>query len=347
MKINQPISNVEVPFTQGIIVTQTNLKGIITYANDQFVELSGFSREELVGKNHNVVRHPEMPPLLFQDLWDTVKAGKCWRGIVKNRCKNGDHYWVDAFVVPVKHEGETRGYMSVRTPASRSAIQHAEASYPALMQAKKLHKPKMQGRLLARLQSSYLVLINLLLFVAAWFDEGMIGAVIAGLGILTTAGFLLLNRSREQHQNRLLTACLNIAEGKLTNKLDIDRAGEQGQLEAALAYMQVHLKVMLDELQMTARAQANETASIQQRIEDLCQRMEAGNENVREVSAAVEELSSSIEIVAQNADDTARISHKTGELMQTSTNEMNTSRERTLAASQAVEQAQNIIANLS
>ena len=62
MKINQPISNVEVPFTQGIIVTQTNLKGIITYANDQFVELSGFSREELLGKNHNVVRHPEMPP---------------------------------------------------------------------------------------------------------------------------------------------------------------------------------------------------------------------------------------------------------------------------------------------
>lgn len=87
------------------IVSKTDLNGAITYANEAFVEMSGFTRDELIGKNHSMVRHPDVPPQAFEDLWRTLKADYPWRGIVKNRCKNGDHYWVDAFVSPIRRNG--------------------------------------------------------------------------------------------------------------------------------------------------------------------------------------------------------------------------------------------------
>ena len=133
MKNNQPVTQVEKPFPKGkYVVSNTDLKGTITYANDAFIELSGFSQEELIGKNHNVVRHPDMPPAAFQYLWDTINDGRPWRGTVKNRAKDGDHYWVDAFVVPVREGDKTVGYMSVRSEPSREQIKQAEALYKQL-----------------------------------------------------------------------------------------------------------------------------------------------------------------------------------------------------------------------
>ncbi|GAO36803.1 hypothetical protein SCT_2218 [Sulfuricella sp. T08] len=137
MKINLPVTQTEKPYIKGeYLVSKTDLKGIITYANDAFVAMSGYSREELVGKSHNLVRHPDMPPQAFEDLWKTVKSGRPWRGVVKNRCKNGDHYWVDAFAVPVRRNDETIGYMSVRSEPSRQAVAVAEALYRTLNQTK-------------------------------------------------------------------------------------------------------------------------------------------------------------------------------------------------------------------
>jgi len=139
MKNNQPVTQHEVRFPHDtLLVSRTDLKGIITYANDAFVEISGFTREELVGKNHNMVRHPDMPEAAFNDLWATVKKGLPWRGMVKNRCKNGDYYWVEAFVVPVKKNGEITGYMSVRTPAPSAKRAAAEAAYAAAGQKGRL-----------------------------------------------------------------------------------------------------------------------------------------------------------------------------------------------------------------
>ena len=130
MKTNLPVTQTEVRIPKGrYIVSRTDLKGIATYVNDTFVTVSGFSRDELIGKNHNVVRHPDMLPGAFEWLWETIKQGRPWRGIVKNRCKNGDFYWVDALVVPVLKDGRSIGYMSVRNEPSREQVAAAEAFY--------------------------------------------------------------------------------------------------------------------------------------------------------------------------------------------------------------------------
>ena len=130
MKTNMPVQNVEYPLPQGqTLVSKTDLKGLITYANDAFIETSGFTKNELIGANHNIVRHPDMPPEAFEQLWLAIQAGRPWKGIVKNRCKNGNYYWVNAFVVPLYKGGEANGYMSVRTEATRAQIAEAETLY--------------------------------------------------------------------------------------------------------------------------------------------------------------------------------------------------------------------------
>ena len=130
---NAYVSQKEVPFpASGVIVSKTDTKGIITYANDAFVEISGYTREELIGKSHNIVRHPDMPPSAFRWLWDTLKDERPWRGVVKNRCKNGDHYWVRATVAPIIENGKIIGYVSVRKAPTRNQIAEAEALYKEL-----------------------------------------------------------------------------------------------------------------------------------------------------------------------------------------------------------------------
>ncbi len=95
MKINLPVTQTEVLLPpERLLVSRTDLKGVLTYANEEFIAISGFSREELIGKSHNVVRHPDMPPQAFEDLWKTLKAGRPWRGMVKKRTKSGHFYWV-------------------------------------------------------------------------------------------------------------------------------------------------------------------------------------------------------------------------------------------------------------
>jgi len=133
---NAYVSQKEKPFpANGVLVSKTDTKGIITYANDAFVEISGYSREELVGKSHNIVRHPDMPPSAFKWLWDTLKDERPWRGVVKNRCKNGDYYWVRATVAPIVENGKITGYVSVRKAPTRNQIAEADALYKELNQS--------------------------------------------------------------------------------------------------------------------------------------------------------------------------------------------------------------------
>ena len=347
MRTNLPVSQTEIPFTDGMIVTKTDLTGTITYANDRFVALSGFTRAELLGQPHNMVRHPDMPAVLFADLWATVKNGECWRGVVKNRTKQGDYYWVDAFVVPILERDEITGYMSVRTPASREAIRAAEQRYPALQQAKTLRKPAKKGRLLVWFRPLYVSLMTLMLLAAGLTHPDSIGLLLSAMGLLISGLWLLLERQRGQQQCALLQACRHIACGKLTNLLDIDKAGDMGKMENALAYMQVNLKVMLDDLQMSARQQAANALHVQGAVHELFNHIGDSSQAVVQMGAAVEELSASVEQVAVNANDTARLSEHSRSSLQQSVGEIAGSQQRNLAAVHAVEDAQNTIRALS
>ncbi|OBX76010.1 diguanylate cyclase [Moraxella atlantae] len=128
-------TNNELPYPDGkLIVSRVDLDGNITHANDAFVDISGYTREELIGAPQHILRHPDMPKAAYADLWATVKAGNKWHGYVKNLCKDGSYYWVYATAVPNVRRGETVGYTSVRRKPSRSKIQETEAQYTALRQ---------------------------------------------------------------------------------------------------------------------------------------------------------------------------------------------------------------------
>lgn len=133
MRLNMPVSEICHPVPEGVVlVSKTNLKGVITYCNKAFCEVSGYGEDELVGAPHNLIRHPDVPPEFFADCWECIKAGKPWNGIIKNRCKNGDYYWVEANVTPLIEKGRTVGYVSLRYTATDEQIAAAQEAYRAV-----------------------------------------------------------------------------------------------------------------------------------------------------------------------------------------------------------------------
>lgn len=115
-----------------MIVSETNKKGIITYVNNDFCKISGYSKDELIGNPHNMIRHHDMPKLAFKVLWDTVKRGQTWNGIVKNFCKNGDFYWVNATAFPVIKKNGKMKLISIRTKPTKKEISKSEILYKQL-----------------------------------------------------------------------------------------------------------------------------------------------------------------------------------------------------------------------
>ena len=137
MRQNLPVTQRERTFPgHERLISTTDLNSKITYCNDAFVAISGFTREELIGQPHNLVRHPDMPPAVFGHMWDTIKQGKPWMGIVKNRAKNGDFYWVSAYVTPVYEHGKVAGYESVRSLPSEEQKRRADKLYARLRNGK-------------------------------------------------------------------------------------------------------------------------------------------------------------------------------------------------------------------
>ena len=137
MRNNLPVTNIERRFSEGTnILSTTDTHGKITYTNEDFIEIAGFSEQELTGQPHNVVRHPDMPPAAFKALWETLRSGKSWKGIVKNRCKSGDHYWVDAYATPIIKDGQPVEFQSVRVLPDKADKERAEQLYIQLNKGK-------------------------------------------------------------------------------------------------------------------------------------------------------------------------------------------------------------------
>jgi methyl-accepting chemotaxis protein len=264
MKINHPVTNVEREFKEGaILASRTDTRGIITYANKAFIEISGFSEAELLGKNHNLVRHPDMPPQAFEDLWDTVKAEKPWTGIVKNRCKNGDFYWVKATVTPVMQGGRVVEYMSVRVKPSRDEIASAEALYRDLNAGRTSLKPggvaaAWQGlgaqTIGRKLLLGHLLLMLLMIGGVCLFTENeavrnpfIIGSLLSLLAsLLATYG---LTRVLVSPLKEAIRVANEILDGRYNNSINIAREDESGKVLLAMMAMQSRLAYDVHEVQ--------------------------------------------------------------------------------------------------
>lgn len=180
MRTNLPITQQEYVLRDGAtIVSRTDLKGKITYINDDFLEASGFTQAELIGQPHNLVRHPDMPEEAFADMWKALQAGRPWTGLVKNRRKNGDHYWVVANATPVREGNSVTGYMSVRTRPTREQVEAAEALYRLFKEGKAQGWAIVEGK---GVRTGGLARLNVVSRV--WHNAG-IGSKVAMLGGLS------------------------------------------------------------------------------------------------------------------------------------------------------------------
>mgnify|MGYP003124623552 FL=1 len=185
MKKNLPVHNEEVIFDEELIST-TDLKGIITSYNNAFQNVSGFEPEELLHKNHNVIRHPDMPSAAFADMWSNLKSGKHWMGMVKNRTKKGAYYWVDAYVTPIFENDTLIGYESVRAKPDTKTIQRAQQVYDALKAGK---KPKL-GNWFQRLTLKGRVTFTALSALIITATISFFGMALIPPAIALVAGFL-------------------------------------------------------------------------------------------------------------------------------------------------------------
>ncbi|HID46157.1 MAG TPA: PAS domain S-box protein [Chromatiaceae bacterium] len=276
MKINEPVTDNEIVMKDGqFIVSTTNQKGIIQSINRDFIEISGFSSEELIGKNHNLVRHPDMPPEAFEDLWRTIKADKPWIGLVKNRCKNGDFYWVKANVTPMRDRGRVTGYMSVRTKPTRKEIEQADALYKKVRAGEASLQPSRFKRVMRYLGnlgvSKYLTLLQVASVPAmagiAWLarqgaDLTTLAMAIGGAVLFYSVAIHLLKRYSQRPINQAITAMQQIANGDYFQWVETNRDDELGQLLQNIQSAQIRLGYEVNEI----RQQANSLSRVQEAL---------------------------------------------------------------------------------
>ena len=252
MKTNMPVTDHEVQMKKGtILVTRTNQKGIITYANDAFVEISGFSREELVGKNHNVVRHPDMPAAAFEDLWMCNKSATPWKALVKNRTKNGDYYWVEANVTTVFKNGKVDEYLSVRYPPTRQQISAAEDLYQKLNANQAQLRPKGGALLFKNIKEMSVAKKGLIVLTGFWLpclflmiqlfkaENYPVLAVVALLACIATFLGISLVKLFGKTLESAIGVCYGMAGGYYRNKIELGRNDQIGDFNRALYSLQV------------------------------------------------------------------------------------------------------------
>lgn len=321
MKTNLPITNIEKEYKESaILISKTDLKGVITSANSDFIQLSGFSEKELVGQSHNIVRHPDMPVVAFADLWQTVKKRKLWNGTVKNRCKNGDHYWVEANVTPIIENGIVTGYISVRTKPSKRRVDEATALYAEIKSGRGSLKPNLFHRLSNLSIKIKLIAAVSMLFIVPGITTllgigSMIGAYI-NIGLTVIFGPLILN-SILKPLDELRDAIMNIqGTGDLSKRAKVYGDDEIGQTTKAFNAMLLTFRGVTREVgngtdtvvaasgQLSVIADQVKTNSLQQ------------NAAAASSAAAVEQMTVSIASVAESIQQVRATAHESLEYTQ-------------------------------
>jgi aerotaxis receptor len=293
------------------LISATDTHGKITYCNDEFAKISGYSREDLVGNPHNLVRHPDMPPAVFGLMWSYLKAGKSWMGIVKNRCKNGDYYWVSAYVTPILEDGHIKGYESVRVKPTQAQVKRAQVLYERLRAGKKA-VPK-RRHFVATLKTMTVPVI------AGAGAVGVIGMASMPVAQGVTAGlFIAAGWWSGSRFNAQLTQIIKSSPDAFTDPVSAltysDAYGTSAQVEMILISEDARLKTALTRLsdlanQVSEAAAHSSLLSSQTEQALLEQRAETDM-----TAAAVTEMAASITEVARHVQQTATEANTANEL---------------------------------
>lgn len=311
MKKNFPITGNEKVYGSDVqIISTTDLKGRITYYNSDFFEISGFNEEELLNKSHNVVRHPEMPPAAFEDLWRFMKQGKPWMGIVKNRCKNGDHYWVDAYVTPIYDGDQITGYQSVRTKPDNQHVKRAEKMYRRLMAgSKRLNLlGSLQSSLMNKVIAGYIAALLPVLGLLFLFGE-LTAASVAIAGGAGVASSLVIAHLIARPWQRAAADAKSIFDNPIAQAVYTGRRDELGQLNLVISTQQAQLRTVLSRIGDAAE-HLNEVSERTTSIVEVTNKgVQQQQVEIEQVATAMNEMSATVQEVARNTTDTARSTH--------------------------------------
>jgi aerotaxis receptor len=334
MRTNLPATQHEFVIPDGVtLVSTTDLTSRITYCNPNFVSVSGYSREELIGQPHNLVRHPDMPAEAFRDMWATLQSGSPWCAVVKNRRKNGDHYWVMANATPMLDNGQVTGYMSVRTKPTREQIEAAEVLY-ARMRAEaesgqrtvalrrghlvrtgwrgKLRewtRPTL-GRKLALLTLALAFGVQLLESATEGMPKWVHLAAVAVTTVVSLVVAAFMKRMLVAPVEQVLGFANRMAAGDLSARLESRRTDEIGELIRALNQLNVNLMAVVTDVRHEVEGVQVASGEIAGGNQDLSARTEAQASSLEETAASMEELTSTVENSANSAREAAALAGK-------------------------------------
>ncbi|NUT78093.1 methyl-accepting chemotaxis protein [Pseudomonas sp. C1C7] len=312
MRVNLPITEHErlFPADQRLIST-TDLDSRITYCNDAFVAISGFTYDELVGQPHNLVRHPDMPPGVFIHMWHTIKQGKPWMGIVKNRAKNGDFYWVSAYVTPIHENGRLSGYESVRSVPTREQIRRASALYARMRAGKPV--VSLSARILRPLQHGWPILLAgaASLLADQWLANAAAqGVMLASLGI---AWYLINARHRKAIEHTLAEHPKAFSDPLVALTFS-DNHGPQGRLDMAMLSEEARLQTALSRLfdaGVNVKAKAAQSSELSG---SQAQSLDRQRSETDQSAAAISQMAATNQQVTQNVLSTAHAASEADQL---------------------------------
>jgi len=300
MKNNQPVTQKDFDYPEDwVIISATDTKGRITHVNEDFLKTSGFERDELLGRPHNIIRHPDMPPAAFQDMWDQLQAGNPWMGIVKNRCKNGDHYWVDAYVTPLFENGEIIGYESVRTKPDPLHVRRAERLYQRINAGK---SPRVGGILIPWRTRMGLSLAGMSLPLLAGGVAAGLGpaALAAGVGYSLVAG-LGLGYWLGKPTRRLANYSRRVIDDSLARRVYAGADDEPAQVRTAMKARRQRMLTVLDRVSNAAAQVAGNADTAATCAHHTSRSMGEQRQETEQVVSAINEMTATTQEVARSA----------------------------------------------